>query len=186
MALTSLIAPATKLIGKFVKDKTKQMELAHEISTMAEKHSQELALAQIKLNTEEAKGNWFQSSWRPLCGWICAISLGINFMVAPICAGFGINIPQADMSIMMPLLLGMLGIGGLRSLDKIKKVDTKGSVGKKQKKKKMKYKIYIQTKNIQEQIMRGVKKIKQKQKKKIKNLFMMLLIMYTTVNNKGG
>ena len=79
MAITSLIAPATKLIGKFVKDKTKQMELAHEISTMAEKHSQELALAQIKLNTEEAKGNWFQSSWRPLCGWICAISLGINF-----------------------------------------------------------------------------------------------------------
>ena len=46
-------------------------------------------------------------------------------MVAPICAGFGINIPQADMSVMMPLLLGMLGIGGLRSLDKIKKVDTK-------------------------------------------------------------
>ena len=131
MAITSLIAPATKLIGKFVKDKTKQMELAHEISTMAEKHSQELALAQIKLNTEEAKGNWFQSSWRPLCGWSCAISLGINFMVAPICAGFGITIPQADMSIMMPLLLGMLGIGGLRSLDKIKKVDTKGSVGKK-------------------------------------------------------
>jgi hypothetical protein len=94
---------------------------------MAEKHAQELALAQIKLNTEEAKGNWFQSSWRPLVGWICAVSLGINFMVAPICAGFGINIPQADMSVMMPLLLGMLGIGGLRSLDKIKKVDTKSN-----------------------------------------------------------
>ena len=107
-------------------------------------------------------------------------------MIVPICAGFGITIPQADMSIMMPLLLGMLGIGGLRTFEKYKKVDTKGSVGKKQKKKKMKYKIYIQTTNIQEQIMRGVKKIKQKQKKKIKNLFMMLLIMYTTVNNKGG
>ena len=130
MALASLIAPATKLIGKFVKDKTKQMELAHEISTMAEKHSQELALAQIKLNTEEAKGNWFQSSWRPLIGWICAMSLGINFMIVPICAGFGITIPQADMSIMMPLLLGMLGIGGLRTFEKYKKVDTKGSVGK--------------------------------------------------------
>ena len=127
MALTALIGPATKLIGKFVRDKDKQAQLAHEISTMAEKHGQELALAQIKLNTEEAKGNWFQSSWRPLVGWICALSLGINFMVAPICAGFGINIPQADMSVMMPLLLGMLGIGGLRSLDKIKKVDTKSN-----------------------------------------------------------
>ena len=125
MALTALIGPATKLIGKFVRDKDKAAQLSHEISTMAEKHAQELALAQIKLNTEEAKGNWFQSSWRPLCGWICALYLGINFMVAPICAGFGITVPQADMSIMMPLLLGMLGIGGLRSLDKIKKVDTK-------------------------------------------------------------
>ena len=125
MALTALIGPATKLIGKFVRDKDKAAQLSHEISTMAEKHAQELALAQIKLNTVEAKGNWFQSSWRPLCGWICALSLGINFMVAPICAGFGITVPQADMSIMMPLLLGMLGIGGLRSLDKIKKVDTK-------------------------------------------------------------
>ena len=125
MALTALIGPATKLIGKFVRDKDKAAQLSHDIATMAEKHAQELALAQIKLNTEEAKGNWFQSSWRPLCGWICAISLGINFMISPICAGFGINIPQADMSVMMPLLLGMLGIGGLRSLDKIKKVDTK-------------------------------------------------------------
>ena len=55
------------------------------------------------------------------------MSLGINFMISPICAGFGITVPQADMSIMMPLLLGMLGIGGLRSLDKIKKVDTKSN-----------------------------------------------------------
>jgi hypothetical protein len=91
------------------------------------RHAQELALAQIKLNTEEAKGNWFQSSWRPLCGWICAISLGINFMISPICAGFGIVIPQADMTIMMPLLLGMLGIGGLRTFEKYKKVDTKNN-----------------------------------------------------------
>ena len=125
MAITALIAPATKLLGKFIQDKDKKAELAHKLATMADEHAQQLALAQIKLNTEEAKGNWFQSSWRPLCGWICALSLGINFMVAPICAGFGITVPQADMSIMMPLLLGMLGIGGLRSLDKIKKVDSK-------------------------------------------------------------
>ena len=56
MALTALIGPATKLIGKFVRDKDKAAQLSHEISTMAEKHAQELALAQIKLNTEEAKG----------------------------------------------------------------------------------------------------------------------------------
>ena len=92
---------------------------------MAEKHAQELALAQIKVNQEEAKGNWFQSSWRPLIGWISGLSLGINYLISPICAGFGIIIPQADMTVMMPLLLGMLGIGGMRSFEKFKKVDTK-------------------------------------------------------------
>ena len=125
MALTALIGPATKLIGKFVKDKDLQQKLSHDIATMAEKHAQQLALQQIEVNKAEAKGNWFQSSWRPLVGWIAAISLGVNYLISPICAGFGITIPQADMSVMMPLLLGMLGLGGLRSFDKLKKTDTK-------------------------------------------------------------
>ena len=59
-----------------------------------------------------------------LIGWICGLSLGINYMVSPICAGFGVDIPQADMSVMMPLMFGMLGIGGMRSFEKFKKVDT--------------------------------------------------------------
>ena len=125
MAITALIGPATKLIGKFIRDKDKQAQLAHEISTMAEKHSQQLMMQQLEVNNAEAKGNWFQSSWRPLVGWIAAISLGVNYLISPICAGFGITIPQADMSVMMPLLLGMLGLGGLRSFEKYKKVDTK-------------------------------------------------------------
>ena len=123
--IQALIAPATKLLGKFIEDKDTKNKLAHEISTMAEKHAQALALEQIKVNQAEAKGNWFQSSWRPLIGWICGLSLAINYMVSPISAGFGIVIPQADMSVMMPLLFGMLGISGLRSFDKYKKTDTK-------------------------------------------------------------
>lgn len=125
MALLSLIGPATKLIGKFVKDKDKQAQLAHDLSTMAERHAQQLALKQLEVNKAEAQGNWFQSSWRPLIGWICGLSLAINYMVAPICAGFDIIIPQADMSVMMPLLFGMLGIAGMRSYDKNKKTDSK-------------------------------------------------------------
>ena len=123
--LASLVEPVTGLLDKVIQDKDKKAELAHKLATMADEHAQQLALAQIKLNTEEAKGNWFQSSWRPLIGWIAGFSLAINYLISPICAGFGVNIPQADMSVMMPLLLGMLGIGGLRSLDKIKKVDSK-------------------------------------------------------------
>lgn len=123
--IASLLPVASKLLGKFIEDKDTKNKLAHEIATMAEKHGQELALAQIEVLKEDAKGNWFQSSWRPLIGWISGLSLGINYMVAPICAGFGITIPQADMSVMMPLMFGMLGIGGMRSYDKMKKTDTK-------------------------------------------------------------
>ena len=123
--IASLVPVASKLLGKFIEDKDTKNKLAHEISTMAEKHAQALAMEQIKVNIEEAKGNWFQSSWRPLIGWICGLSLMINYMVSPILAGFGIIIPQADMSVMMPLLFGMLGIAGMRSYDKTKKVDTK-------------------------------------------------------------
>ena len=123
--IASLLPVASKLLGKFIEDKDTKNKLAHEIATMAEKHAQALAMEQIKINIEEAKGNWFQSSWRPLIGWICGLSLAINYMVAPICAGFGITIPQADMSVMMPLMFGMLGISGMRSYDKMKKTDTK-------------------------------------------------------------
>jgi hypothetical protein len=124
--LSNLVGPVTGLLDKFIEDKDQKNKLAHEIATMAEKQAHELALAQIDVLKADAKGNWFQSSWRPLIGWISGLSLGINYMVAPICAGFGITIPQADMSVMMPLMFGMLGIGGMRSFDKMKNTDTKG------------------------------------------------------------
>ena len=121
----ALIGPVAGLLDKFIEDKDQKNKLAHDIATMSERHAQELAKQQIQVNKEEAKGNWFQSSWRPLIGWICGLSLMMNYMISPICAGFGIIIPQADMSVMMPLLFGMLGIAGMRSYDKTKKVDTK-------------------------------------------------------------
>ena len=123
--LGNLVGPVTGLLDKFIEDKDQKNKLAHEIATMAEKQAHELALAQIDVLKADAKGNWFQSSWRPLIGWISGLSLGKNYMVAPICAGFGVMIPQADMSVMMPLMFGMLGIGGMRSFDKAKKTDTK-------------------------------------------------------------
>ena len=123
--LQALIGPVTSLLDKFIPDQDTKIKLAHEIATMGERHAQEIALQQIEVLKADAKGNWFQSSWRPLIGWICGLGLGINYLVSPICAGFGIIIPQADMSVMMPLLFGMLGLAGMRSFDKIKKTDSK-------------------------------------------------------------
>jgi hypothetical protein len=124
--ISTLTGPVMGILDKFVEDKDQKAKLAHDLATMADKHAQEALLGQLAINKEEAKGNWFQSSWRPLCGYVCVISLAINYMVSPICAGFGVTIPQADMTVMMPLLLGMLGIAGMRSVDKYNKTDTKG------------------------------------------------------------
>ena len=64
--IASLVPVASKLLGKFIEDKDTKNKLAHEISTMAEKHAQQLALAQIKVNEAEARGNWFQGRGGPL------------------------------------------------------------------------------------------------------------------------
>ena len=118
--LSALISPVTGLLDKFIQDKDQKAALAHEIATMSEKHAQGLALAQIELNTADAKGNWFQSSWRPLCGYVCVAGLAVNFLISPLAAAFGVIVPQADMAVMMPVLTGMLGLAGLRSFERVK------------------------------------------------------------------
>lgn len=120
--LSALIGPATDLVGKFVQDKDKAAQLSHELSTMADQHAQAALLAQIEVNKVEAQGNWFQASWRPLCGYVCVLGLAVNFLISPIAAGFGFTIPQAEMATMMPILTGMLGLAGMRSFEKVKKV----------------------------------------------------------------
>jgi phenylpyruvate tautomerase PptA (4-oxalocrotonate tautomerase family) len=123
--LTNLIGPVTGLLDKFIEDKDQKAKLAHEISTMAQKHAQEISLAQIAVNKEEAKGNWFQSSWRPATAWVCVLGFMVNFLISPLAVPFGIEIPQADTSTMLPVLMGMLGLGGLRTAERLKGKDRK-------------------------------------------------------------
>jgi len=87
---------------------------------MSEKHAQSIALAQIELNTAEAKGNWFQSGWRPATGWVCVAGFTVNFLISPLAAAFDIVIPQADTTVMLPVLLGMLGLGTMRTAERLK------------------------------------------------------------------
>jgi len=119
--IKDLIAPVTKLLDKWIPDADTKQKLAHEISTMSDKYAQKLALAQIEVNREEAKGNWFQAGWRPATGWVCVAGFAVNFLISPLASAIGVTIPQADTSVMLPVLMGMLGLGTLRSYEKVKK-----------------------------------------------------------------
>lgn len=118
--LGALVGPVTDIISKVVPDKDQAAKLAHEVSTMAENHAQQIALAQIEVNKTEAAAGWFRGGWRPAVGWICAAGFCVNFLVSPLAAGAGIVIPQADVGTMMPVLTGLLGLGTLRTFEKVK------------------------------------------------------------------
>ena len=127
--LQQLIGPVSGLLDKFIEDKDKKNAIAFELSTMAEKHAQELAKAQLEVNkTEAAHRSLFVSGWRPAVGWTCCIGLASQYILIPM-ANFAlaltdsaIEIPVLDMATMMPVLMGMLGLGAMRTIEKTKKV----------------------------------------------------------------
>jgi hypothetical protein len=128
--LNALIGPVTGLLDKFVEDKDQKAALAHEISTMADRHAQELALAQVEVNKAEAASNsvW-KGGWRPFVGWVCGAAFAYHFVLQPLAifglAAYGMEVPPLpnfDMGQLMTVLMGMLGLGGLRSFEKYKHV----------------------------------------------------------------
>ena len=126
--IQALIGPATKLLGKFIEDKDTKNKIAFELSTMAEKHAQQLAMAQIEVNkAEAASGSIFKGGWRPAVGWVCAIAFAYHFILKDLII-FGASfagaelpeLPEFDMGTLLTVLGGMLGIGGLRTYEKQK------------------------------------------------------------------
>ena len=128
--LSALIGPVTGLLDKFVEDKDQKAALAHEISTMADRHAQELALAQVEVNkAEAASGSVWKGGWRPFVGWVCGTAFAYHFVLQPLAifglAAYGMEVPPLpnfDMGQLMTVLMGMLGLGGLRSFEKYKHV----------------------------------------------------------------
>lgn len=128
-----LISPVSSLLEKVVPDSDKRAELSHEIATLASKQEQAIRLAQIEVNKAEAQsGGWFQSSWRPATAWVCVTAFAWAYVLQPVTvfvlSYLGVEtppLPELDIAMMLPVLMGMLGLGGLRSFDKTRGTDTK-------------------------------------------------------------
>lgn len=120
--LGSLLEPATKLLDKVIEDKDQKNALAHEIATMAERHAQELAKGQLDVNkVEAAHKSLFVAGWRPAIGWVCALGLFYNVILANI-IGIWIDLPEIDTTLLVPVMMGMLGLGAMRSYEKVQGV----------------------------------------------------------------
>lgn len=125
----SIIEIGAKLLDKIIPDKDAREKAQAELLKAAQDQDFQLALAQIKVNEEEAKSeNLFKSGWRPAIGWICVFGLAYNFVIYNMLLWF-INIyqlnvtPPALMSdILMELVFALLGLGSLRTFEKIKGV----------------------------------------------------------------
>ena len=125
LSLVKDFAPSVgKVAEKFIDGKASAKQLEAAAAKQELSAEVQLALAQIKLNSNEATHtSLFVAGWRPAVGWICALAMGFNFLLVPILMAFGLMFEPLDLSVMMPVLLGMLGIGGLRSFEKVKKVN---------------------------------------------------------------
>jgi hypothetical protein len=105
-------------------------QLKFKLETFEASNVQELALAQIEVNNTAAKSDsTFVAGARPFILWVCGLGFAMNFLIAPIATFIAqmsghpeIVFPQADLSIMMPVLMGLLGLGGLRTFEKFKGV----------------------------------------------------------------
>jgi len=127
--ISSLVAPVSGLLDKFIEDKDQKAALAHEIATLADKQANEQAVAQIELNkVEAAHKSMFVAGWRPAVGWVCALAMLLNFILIPFInlglefGGLDLQLDLIDMETMMPVLFGMLGLGGMRTAEKLKGV----------------------------------------------------------------
>ena len=123
--LGTLVGTVTGLLDKFIEDKDVKNKLAHDLSTMAERHAQELAKGQLEVNkTEAAHKSLFVAGWRPAIGWICGLGMASNFLIIPIAnfvlalTGSTILVPLLDTGEMMPVLMGMLGLVAMRTYEK--------------------------------------------------------------------
>ena len=89
----------------------------------------QLVQGQLDINRAEAAStSLLVSGWRPAIGWVCGAGCAWNWIGLPVASfvmmalDHPVEMSPADLSEMMPLLLGMLGLGGLRTIEKVKRV----------------------------------------------------------------
>jgi hypothetical protein len=104
---------ANTVVGRIWPDKTEaeKQQLAAAV---------QLVQGQLEINkVEAASPSVFVSGWRPFIGWVCGAACAWNWIGLPILRMYVPDLTPANLTEMMPVLMGLLGLGTLRTVEKI-------------------------------------------------------------------
>ena len=113
---------ANTVIGRIWPNKTEEQKA--ELAAALVVVQGQLAVNQV----EAGSSSVFVAGWRPFIGWVCGLAFAWNWIGLPIAtaglqlAGHTLALAPADLTEMLPVLMGMLGLGALRTHEKVKGV----------------------------------------------------------------
>lgn len=124
-----IVEIGARLLDKLIPDQEAREKAQFELLRAAQDQDFQLALAQIRVNEQEAaNASLFVSGWRPAVGWVCVVGLVYNFVIYPFLLWLlathdaQFTPPPILHDTLMELVLGMLGLGALRTIEKWKGV----------------------------------------------------------------
>jgi hypothetical protein len=116
-------------VGKIVDELHTSDEEKAQAKIKLQELENQLKLAQMDINKVEASHkSIFVAGWRPATGWLIVLILFYSYILQPFIVmilkimGKDIDLPNLNMSEVMPIILGMLGLGFSRSFEKSKGV----------------------------------------------------------------
>lgn len=132
--VTALLDVGSKVIDRLWPDPAQRdaaklelfkMQQSGELAVLASDTA--LAEGQLKVNEAEAtSGSLFVAGWRPAIGWICGAACAWNWIglsianIALSLAGHPLELAKADITDMLPVLMGMLGLGAMRTVETLR------------------------------------------------------------------
>jgi hypothetical protein len=128
--VTAALGLAGKLIERLWPDPAQRDAAKLELLRLQQSGDLAQITGQLAINqVEAASPSVFVSGWRPAIGWVCGAACAWNWIGLPmlkaallLVGGPAVALAPADLSEMLPVLMGMLGLGVLRTTEKIKGV----------------------------------------------------------------
>jgi hypothetical protein len=127
--ITIMLGIGTKVIDRLWPDPAQAAAAKLELFKLQQSGELAVITGQMEINKNEAANpSVFVSGWRPFIGWVCGSACAWNWIGLPLAKAIAVyhQVPfalaSADLSEMMPVLIGLLGLGGLRTIEKIQGV----------------------------------------------------------------